>query len=57
MKKILKESIGIILICATLMITLTYVWNLSWWFTVIMLSTGPIIILGDMIYRKIILKS
>ena len=57
MNKILKESIGIILICATLMITLTYVWDLSWWFTVIMLSTGPIIILGDIIYRKIILKS
>jgi len=57
MKKILKESIGIILICATLMIIVTYVWNLSWWLTVIMLSTGPIIILGDMIYRKIILKS
>jgi hypothetical protein len=53
MNKIQKARIGVMVICITLMIILTYAWNLPWWLSAIMLSPGPLIIIGAIVYKRI----
>lgn len=56
MNKHQKARIGVMVICATLMIVLTYAWELPWWFVIIWISPGPLTILVSIVYKKIMGK-
>jgi len=52
MKKTRKIRIFIILVCGTVLVVLTYLGGLPWWFNILWLSPGPLIILMVKIYEK-----